>query len=114
MTDYRDEVPLDLSALDPERDAERWRALLDATVRRANDAVSVRAETPVQLIASWSRPLLLAAAMLTALLVPVELVLERRETRTEQVRRLAQLSAARDGAPSGSDIVQALGARVLP
>lgn len=104
------EAPLDLSALDPGADAVRWQAYIDATIARAVTRFDARTESPIELIASWSRPLMLVAALLVALLVPVELLLEVRERRSEQVAGLVTLSAAssRGLTPSGSDIARAL------
>jgi hypothetical protein len=106
-----DEKKLDLSALDPMQDPVRWQALFDATMVRVDAALSARAADPIVTIAGWRRPLLLAAAIALALLVPIELVLESKETRAEQVERLVSLSAGvvRAAAPpSGADFRRAL------
>ena len=108
---------LDLSPLDPMRDPARWRAVVDATLLRVDAALSRRARDPLSLIAAWRRPLLIAAAAALALLVPVELALETREARAEQVQRLVALSAEWSGAeraPSGADFLRALAAGERP
>ena len=62
-------------------------------------------------IAGWSRPLLLAAAAALLFLVPVEIALEKRETRVEAARRLAEVSvgwAVAERAPSGTEILRVI------
>ncbi|HEX6587417.1 MAG TPA: hypothetical protein VF039_00230 [Longimicrobiales bacterium] len=105
-----DERPIDLSALDPERDAGRWDALVAATVARADAALAARSRSALDTIAGWSRPLLLAAALLVALLVPAEMLLDARERRAEQVQRLVTISVdwSRGDAPTGSELARAL------
>jgi hypothetical protein len=110
---------LDLSALDPLRDPGHWRAVVDETLARVNIVLARRAqrEDPFTLIASWARPVLLAAATILALLVPAKLALEAREAKAERVRRLVALSAqlASDApTPSGAEFVRALGERSMP
>ena len=112
-----DERPIDLSALDARADAAAWDALVSGTVARAERAIAVRAQSPVYVIASWSRPLLALAALLVALLVPVEMLLEARERRAEQVERLVTLSVGWGSGrvtPSASDLRRALGPEALP
>jgi hypothetical protein len=102
---------LDLSALDPLREPAHWRAVVEATLTRVDVVLARRPPDPLSLIASWTRPLLVATAVALALLVPVELALEMREARAEQVQRLVELSAHwRDGEPppSGSEFLRAL------
>ena len=110
----RDDEPLDLSALNP--GDEHWRSYVDATLARADDVLRRRREGPLELIAGWTRPLLLAAAAIVALLVPVELMLERREPRVEQIERLVTLSRWHDAdaAPSASDFLNALSLEARP
>ena len=115
MMEPNDEVPIDLSALAAEE--ARWEALLRATTARAEHALAQRRLTPIDVIASWRTPLLAAAALVVALLVPVELVLERREARAGQIERLVTLSAehaSADALPTGSQIRQALTERMRP
>lgn len=81
--------PIDFSALAP---GARWDAGVRRTMRRV-EAVLVERDDPFALIARWRRPLLAAAAAVVLLLVPVEWVLERRETGAEQVESLVQLTA---------------------
>ena len=105
---------LDLSPLDPMRDPGHWRAVFDGTLQRV-DAVlreRLRQRDPLELIADWLKPVLLAAAVVMAILVPVEIALERREAEAEQVQRLVTLSAnwARaEAKPTAADFVRALG-----
>lgn len=117
MMDSRDEMPIDLSALDAAADARRWEAFVQATIARAERALAEREITPIDVIASWRTPLLAAAALVIALLVPVEMALERREARAGQVERLVGLSAdwsADASLPTGSQIRRALTERVRP
>lgn len=106
-----DERRLDLAALDPARDPARWRAVLDATLSRVDEVLLQRRQDPLSLIAGWRRPLLAAAAAAILLLVPVEIALERRETRVETVRGLVSVSTtwAREGrTPTGAELVRAM------
>lgn len=107
-----EEDRVDLSALDPANDANRWQAILESTRLRAEVVVARRAEDPLWTIAAWSRPILIAVAVALALLIPVELALEAREPRVEQVERLVDLSTdlAAASAPSGADFLRALAA----
>lgn len=89
-----DERPLDLSALDPARDPALWRAVLDGTLARVDATLLARRPDALTLIAGWRRPLLAAAAAAVLLLVPVEVALERRETRAETLRGLVAASEA--------------------
>jgi hypothetical protein len=106
-----DDRRLDLSALDPARDPGRWRGVFDATLARVDDALLQRRQDPLALIAGWRRPLLAAAAAAVVLLVPVEVALERRETRVETVRGLVAVSTvwAQEGrAPTGAELLRAM------
>jgi hypothetical protein len=70
-----------------------------------------RRQDPLSLIAGWRRPLLAAAAAALLVLVPVEVVLERRETRRETVQGLVSVSTAwaQEGrAPSGAELLRAI------
>jgi hypothetical protein len=105
--------PLDLSPLAP----EGWEAVVETTLRRVDGVLTARAQDPLTLIASWSRSLSIAAVVVVALLVPVELLLERREARAEQVDSLVQLTTrATIGAqpPTGAELSRALGQGPLP
>ena len=110
------EERLDLSALDPARDPERWERVVAEALARV-DAVLPHTRGALSTIAAWRRPLLIAAAVTLALLVPVELALEAREPRVEQVRRLVSLSVDWGrGAypPSVSDFLRALAPGEVP
>ena len=102
---------LDLSPLDPAADAARWRAVMDATLERVEVVLRARRADPLTLIASWSRPLLVSAGVAAAVLVPVQVALDARDRREEQVRALVDLSVVVDHAdtpPSGADFRRAL------
>jgi hypothetical protein len=105
--------PIDLSALDPMDDEPRWRAFVDVTLRRVDAVLAERAgrEDPLDLIASWRRPLLAVAAAAIAVLVPTEIALERREARVQRVERLVAVSSrvADGGRPTAADFLRALG-----
>lgn len=112
-----DERRLDLSALDPARDPGRWRAVVGATLDRVDDVLLHRRQDPLALIAGWRRPLLAAAAAALLVLVPVEVALERRETRVETVRGLVSLSTAwaQEGrAPTGAELLRAMDTGAAP
>src|SRR5687768_11858991 len=111
--------PLDLSPLDPGRDPARWQRVVDATLLRVNAVLEARerAQDPLTLIASWRRPVLVAAAVTLAIVIPVELVLEVREARAEQVEALVTLSTEvvrAETPPSGADFLRALAAGSQP
>src|SRR5687767_8066277 len=89
----KQEDPLDLSALDPMREPEHWRAFVDTTLARVDSILATRPRDPLTLIASWSRLLVVSATFVVGVLVPVELVLERQETSREQIQQLVQFSA---------------------
>lgn len=106
-----DDQRLNLAALDPARAPDRWRAVVEATLARVDDVLLQRRQDPLALIAGWRRPLLAAAAAALLVLVPVEVALERRETRAETVRGLVSASTAwaREGrAPSGAELLRAI------
>lgn len=112
-----DDRRLDLSALDPARDAGRWRTVFDATLARVDDVLLQRRADALTLIAGWQRPLLAAAAAAVLLLVPVEVALERRETRVETVRGLVAASTAwaQEGrAPTGAELLRAMDTGSVP
>jgi len=105
---------MDLSALDPMREPERWQRVVEATLARAERVVDARrdsANDAFWLIANWRRRLIAAAAVVIAALIPAELALEVRESRLEAVHRLATVSVSwveRDVTPSGAEILRAL------
>jgi len=91
-----DDEKLDLSALDPVRHAARWQAVVDETLRRVNVVLTQRSTRQIDafdLIASWRRSLVAAAAVALAVLIPAEIALEVREARAEAIHGLAVLSA---------------------
>lgn len=106
-----DERRLNLSALDPGRDPGRWRAVFDGTMARVDEVLLHRREDALTLIAGWRRPLLAAAAAAVLLLVPVEIALERRESRAETVAGLVATSTAwadEGHAPTGAELLRAM------
>jgi hypothetical protein len=108
---------LDLSPLDPLEDPDHWRDVVSATRQRVDAVLAGRADDPLAAIVEWRRPLLIAAAAAVALLVPVELYLETREPRAEQVERLVALSssgAVEGDPPSGAEFLRALAAEEQP
>ena len=111
-----DDRPLDLSALDPARDPARWRAVLDATLTRVDGALARRRLDALTLIAGWRRPVLAAAAAALLLLVPVEVALERRETRVETLSGLVAASEAwaQGRAPTGAELLRAMDTGTAP
>jgi hypothetical protein len=103
---------LDLSALDPLDDPQRWEALLRETLRRVDEILAHRSRGPLELIAAWRRPLLIAAAATLAVLIPVERALDPREEQLERVDRLVALSSGWEPSeppPTGSQFLSALG-----
>lgn len=107
--------PVDLSPLGARVDPGRWEAVVASTMARVDAALAERERRhdPLTLIAAWRRPVLLAASVALALLVPLEIALERRETRVEQVAALVALSWSLDrveSQPSGADFLRALAA----
>jgi hypothetical protein len=107
-----DDERVNLSALDPARDPGRWRAVMEATMTRVDGVLLNRVRPdPLALIAGWRRPLLAMAAGTVLLLVPVEVALERRETRQEPLRGLVDVSNAwaQEGrAPTGAELLRAI------
>jgi hypothetical protein len=111
--------PIDLSPLDPMRDRARWDGVMAATLARVDAVLAERERRhdPLTLIATWRRPVLLAASVALTVLIPVELLLELRETRMEQVERLVAISSSLDRAdrqPSAADFLRALAAEPTP
>lgn len=108
---------VDLSELDPLREPGRWDATVEATMARVDAVLAGRTRDPLSLIASWSRQLTLGSCLVVALLIPIEIILERREAGAEQVRDLVRLStetALGEGAPTGAELSRALGRQPLP
>ena len=108
---------IDLSALDPCANPERWRAVVDATLQRVDVALAARPRDPLTLIASWSRTLLASSALIVLVLIPVELALESREARAEQVQTLVRLStetALGEAMPTGAELSAAISGAALP
>jgi hypothetical protein len=104
----------DLTALDPTTDPGHWDAFVEATLVRADRVLEARRESQNDafwLIARWRRPLLAAAALFLAVLVPTEFLLEQRASRAEAVHRLATVSITwveRNQGPSGAEILRTI------
>jgi len=115
-----DSDKFDLSPLDPMRDPSRWQSVVGATLTRVDAAMQRRAQRSDDafgLIASWRRPLLVAAAALLAILIPAEISLENRETLAEAAHRLASVSvswAFNNETPSGAEILRAIAEESTP
>jgi len=105
---------VDLTALDPTADPRRWESFVEATLARVGRVLEARRESEndaLWLIARWRRPLLAAAAVVLAVLVPTEFLLEDRESRAEVARRLATVSVnwvERDEGPTGAEILRTI------
>jgi hypothetical protein len=111
------EEPIDFSALDSAADRKRWEGVVERTRERASLAVAAgQPQGPLLVIADWVRPILAAAALALAILVPAEVALEWREERREQVARLVRLTTALspERPPTASDFLRALGERMRP
>lgn len=62
-----DEAPVDLSALDPSRDAARWASMVNQVAQRARALRRARAApTVISIALAWARPVLVAAGVLIA------------------------------------------------
>jgi hypothetical protein len=113
---------MDLTALDPGRDPERWARRVDAT-RLLVDAVLAGRLAPsgsLDMVGAWFRPILAAAAVLVALLGAAGVVLGGRSTpldRASEARRLAVLSdnsLGRGERPTGAQLLVAIRSRRAP
>jgi hypothetical protein len=114
MDDLDDDDKLDLTALDPARDALRWERTLRATVDRA---VAVRRVPPlVRELAAMRRPALLCAAAAALLVWSATLVAPRPGRTggaaggagTDETGTLLDWAQSNE-APSASDILETLG-----
>lgn len=108
---------IDFSALDPMRDPDHWQARTDAAVHCVEAVLSERQADPLAKIADWRRPLLVAASAALLLIAPVELALELRESRVEQVERLVSLSVSwghGERVLSPTDFLRALAPQAQP
>ncbi|HET7276183.1 MAG TPA: hypothetical protein VFI91_13525 [Longimicrobiaceae bacterium] len=107
-----DEERIDLTPLDPAFLPSHWPKTVAATQVRI-DAVLLERERlrdPLTTIAGWMKPLLVAAAVVIAILIPVEIALERAENRSEQVQQLVGLSTdwAQGHQLTGADLLRVL------
>ena len=113
---------MDLSALDPGRDPERWSRLMDATRLRVEAALAGRAGTAgaLDILGAWYRPILAAAAVLALVFGAADAAIAGRGAALEgasHARRLAALSdnsLGRGIRPSGAALLVALGSRSAP
>jgi hypothetical protein len=113
---------IDFSAIDPGRDPERWARLVAATRLRVEGALKGLAATPspLDLVAGWFRPILVAAVLVAVLLGTVRLLVGSRSATlsdASEARRLAALSGESLGrglAPTGSQLLVALRSRSAP
>jgi hypothetical protein len=88
--------PVDLSALDPERDQLRWARIVASTRSRVSAALAPRAREPdpLEVLSGWSRPIVSAAAALLLLLGAAQATLGRPDElgHRSEARRLAWLT----------------------
>lgn len=108
--------PSDLATLRLDEQSPRWEEMLDATLQRLDPVLEQRRAGLLGTIAGWSRPLIIAAAVLLALLGPTEWILELREPHVEEVGALVRLSeqTAFGDPPTGSELFVTLGRGMLP
>lgn len=97
---------IDFSSLEP--DSERWREGVRATLRRVDEVLQRRSrETALSLIVRWRRVVLAAAAVVVAVVIPTEWLLERRERSAGQVHtlvRFANQALHGDAGPTGAEL----------
>jgi hypothetical protein len=113
---------MDLSPLDPELDPLRWARIVAATRLRVEAALERLAATPgpLELVGTWFRPILAAAAVVAALLGAARLMIDGRSEAlagASEARRLAALSdesLGRGVRPTGTQLLVALRARGAP
>lgn len=103
---------IDLSALDPAQDTERWHQLVESIAARAFARRKERLTVGYQLL-SWARPVLAAAAALTIVFGTKALLSQNEPSviakkRFETAYVLAKW-ATNDERPATSDILQVLG-----
>ncbi len=111
---------IDLSALDPAADEERWERLVRRIMDEAAPELTLRAtrSDPFALLGSWARPMIAAAATIAVVSVallqrqsgPVELgaTASRSILEALEMPRPAADWLAEDRAPTVSDLVTAL------
>jgi hypothetical protein len=106
-----EQEPVDLSTLDPSWDAGGWQSRVEATLRRVDAVLAARRRRPLDLIAAWSRRLMIAAAVLVVLLVPAEAALDGHEARAEQLDLLVRLAerSAHGERPTGEELRRVIG-----
>ena len=95
MTDKK----VDLTALDPSREAERWNRLLDSVATRAWNARRRRLTVSFQVV-SWARPALAIAATLA--LVSWAATYQQDRPGASSSAGSAEVIASKDGAKAGS------------
>jgi hypothetical protein len=110
MTDQWE--PVDLSPLDPARRPE-WTARVEATRRAVAAIVASRAqlEGPLDVVSTWARPILAAAAVLLALLGGADALFHHGVSsipaRLGEARRMAlisEASVAHGRSPTGAEL----------
>ena len=104
--------PVDLSALDPARDPERWAAIVEATRLRVAAALRDRESDPFAVLVAWNRRVLAAAAALLVLLgAAVAAWGGHRPPAVSEARRLAYLaesSVLHGSRPDGAQVWAAM------
>lgn len=88
-----DDDRVDLSAL--KLTHSEFESFLDSTLARADDNLRMRRRQGdlALIVTGWRREILAAAAILIAILIPVEIALELREQPGQRIATLAQASA---------------------
>ena len=107
---------LDLSPLDPARDQLRWARVVGATRARVHAVLSGRLTAPdaLDVVSTWFRPLVAAAAALALVLGAAGTAVSSRHAalgRASEARRLAMLtdnSLARGQRPTGTELLIAI------
>jgi len=111
MSDFE---PIDLSALDPERDPQRWALTVDAVRLRVEAALLQRSREPdpLAVLTQWARPILAAAAVAVVLLGSAVITLGGRAVpAASEARRLAYLaesSVVHGRTPTGAQVMNAI------
>ncbi len=112
---------MDLTALDPGRDPQRWARRMDATRLLVNAVLAGRLAPSgsFDIVGGWFRPILAAAAVLAALVGAAGAGLGRNTAldRASEARRLAVLSdnsLGRGERPTGAQLLVAIRSRRAP
>ena len=105
---------LDLSALDPSRDEERWETLVRAVVASRSAAATPATQVLFQLVSSWRPVLALAAAAVALAWAPAILTARERSAPPAAIADPVLSTTTwmlREQAPATAEVVAAMGAR---